>query len=166
MSFNAGSPTQQRVLASSMLSPLAVAEVEDRKELPNRCVKHKRALAQVMACVTRLVYGRCCSITSVRCVGRPDAAGDRGRLARGDATVKELTEPFELTQQAVSLHLKTLESAGLVTRSKAGRARPARLEVDRLVEAISWVDVCRVEWIERHTRLAEHLAGLADPSRR
>lgn len=87
------------------------------------------------------------------------------RLAQGEATVKELTEPFELTQQAVSLHLKTLESAGLVTRRKAGRSRPARLEVDRLIEAIGWVDDRRQEWIERHQRLAAHLATLCDAER-
>lgn len=88
------------------------------------------------------------------------------RLAQGEATVKELTEPFELTQQAVSLHLKLLESAGLVTRRKAGRARPARLDVDRLIEAIGWVDARRQEWLERHERLATHLATLQDAERR
>ncbi|MET0908007.1 MAG: metalloregulator ArsR/SmtB family transcription factor [Ilumatobacteraceae bacterium] len=87
------------------------------------------------------------------------------RLAQGEATVKELTEPFELTQQAVSLHLKMLESAGLVTRRKVGRARPARLEVDRLIEAIGWVDDRRQEWLERHERLATHLATLQDAER-
>ena len=88
------------------------------------------------------------------------------RLAQGEATVKELTEPFALTQQAVSLHLKTLENAGLVTRRKVGRARPARLEVDRLIEAIGWIDACRQEWLERHQRLATHLASLHDEERR
>ena len=88
------------------------------------------------------------------------------RLASGEATVKELTEPFELTQQAVSLHLKMLERAGLVARRKVGRARPARLEVDRLVEAIGWVDACRQEWVERHQRLAVHLASLQEGEER
>jgi DNA-binding transcriptional ArsR family regulator len=93
-------------------------------------------------------------------LGDPTRLAIVARLAEGDATVKELTEPFELTQQAVSLHLKTLESVGLVARRKEGRARPATLEVERLVEAIGWVDGRRREWVERHQRLAEHFAGL------
>ena len=87
------------------------------------------------------------------------------RLAQGEATVKELTEPFDLTQQAVSLHLKMLESAGLRDTPEGRQIAPARLEVDRLVEAIGWVDDRRQEWLERHQRLATHLANLQDAER-
>jgi DNA-binding transcriptional ArsR family regulator len=83
------------------------------------------------------------------------------RLAGGDATVKELTEPFALTQQAISRHLKVLEEAGLVSRRKAAQARPASLEVDRLVEVLAWVDARRREWVDRHNRLERHLRRLA-----
>lgn len=79
------------------------------------------------------------------------------RLARGDASVKELTEPFALTQQAVSQHLKVLEGAGLVSRRRSAQSRPASLEVEQLVEVLAWVDARRLEWVDRHDRLARHL---------
>jgi DNA-binding transcriptional ArsR family regulator len=87
------------------------------------------------------------------------------QLARGDATVKELTEPFDLTQQAVSRHLKVLEEAGLVSRRQVAQARPAVLEVERLVEVLAWVDTQRREWVDRHGRLEEHLRRLAQEGR-
>lgn len=79
------------------------------------------------------------------------------RLAQGDATVTELTAPFDLTQQAVSRHLKVLEEAGLVSRRHVAQSRPASLEVDRLIEVLTWVDARRTEWIARHDRLTVHL---------
>ncbi len=87
------------------------------------------------------------------------------RLARGDATVKELTAPFDLTQQAVSRHLKVLEEAGLVSRRHVAQSRPATLEVDRLVEVLAWVGDRRREWLARHDRLAAHLQHLAEDAR-
>jgi DNA-binding transcriptional ArsR family regulator len=88
-----------------------------------------------------------------------------GRLARADATVKELTEPFDLTQQAVSRHLRVLEDAGLVSRTRQAQARPASLEVERLVEVLGWVDTQRREWADRHERLGRHLSRLQDEQR-
>ncbi len=84
------------------------------------------------------------------------------QLAHGDATVKELTQPFDLTQQAISRHLKVLEEAGLVSRRHVAQSRPATLEVDRLIEVLSWVDAQRSEWLSRHDRLAGHLRGLGE----
>ncbi len=84
------------------------------------------------------------------------------QLAQGDATVKELTRPFDLTQQAVSRHLKVLEEAGLVSRRHVAQSRPATLEVDRLVEVLAWIDAQRSEWFARHDRLAEHLRRLSE----
>ena len=82
------------------------------------------------------------------------------RLAHGEATVKELTEPLTLTQQAVSQHLKVLEAGGLVTRRQVAQARPARLEVGRLVEILAWIDDRRLQWVERHDRLEAYLRRL------
>jgi DNA-binding transcriptional ArsR family regulator len=82
------------------------------------------------------------------------------RLAHGDASVKELTAPFDLTQQAVSRHLKVLEKAGLISRRVVAQSRPASLEVERLVEVLTWVDAQRSEWVARHGRLAAHLQQL------
>ena len=87
------------------------------------------------------------------------------QLAHGDATVKELTQPFDLTQQAVSRHLKVLEDAGLVSRRQVAQARPASLEIDRLVEVFGWIDEQRREWVARHGRLAAHLRRLSEEGR-
>jgi DNA-binding transcriptional ArsR family regulator len=83
-----------------------------------------------------------------------------GRLATGEATVNELAEPFALTQQAVSKHLKVLERAGLISRTRAAQARPCRLEPEKLDVAADWIDQHRQIWSDRHDRLDRHLADL------
>ncbi len=87
------------------------------------------------------------------------------RLAEGEATVKELTAPFDLTQQAVSRHLKVLEQAGLVSRRAVAQARPARMEVDRLVDVLAWIDARRRDWEDRHDRLAAYLDEITQDDR-
>ncbi len=82
------------------------------------------------------------------------------RLSAGEATVNQLAEPFTLTQQAISKHIKVLERAGLISRSRAAQARPCRIEPARLDAAADWVDRHRQEWQERYDRLDEHLAAL------
>jgi len=82
------------------------------------------------------------------------------RLALGDATVSELAEPFAVTQQAISKHLKVLERAGLITRSRAAQSRPCQLETGRLDVAADWISRNRRMWEERYDRLDEHLAAL------
>ena len=82
------------------------------------------------------------------------------RLALGDATVSELAEPFALTQQAISKHLKVLERAGLISRSRAAQSRPCQLETGRLDGAADWISRHRQLWEERYDRLDEHLAAL------
>ena len=69
------------------------------------------------------------------------------RLAVGDATVTELAEPYDVTVQAVSKHLKVLEEAGLVTKTKDAQRRPVHLEAE--------VFDLMTKWIERYRRLAE-----------
>ena len=83
-----------------------------------------------------------------------------GRLAAGDATVNELAEPFELTQQAISRHVKVLEQAGLISRTRAAQARPCHLEADRLDVAETWISEQRQMWAERYDRLDQHLKTL------
>jgi DNA-binding transcriptional ArsR family regulator len=83
------------------------------------------------------------------------------RLALGDATVGELAEPFTLTQQAVSKHLKVLERAGLVSRLRAAQARPCHLEMHNLAPVLDWITEQRRIWEQRHDRLEQHLAKLA-----
>jgi DNA-binding transcriptional ArsR family regulator len=84
------------------------------------------------------------------------------QLAQSDATVKELTKPFAMSQQAVSRHLKVLEDAGLVSRRHVATSRPAVLEVDRLLEVVEWVGARRQECLERHERLEEYLRRLGE----
>src|SRR3954467_12377296 len=69
-----------------------------------------------------------------------------GRLAQGEATVKELAAPFPMSVQAVSQHLKVLERAGLITRSRAAQLRPSRLEGERLKDAAEWLERYRRFW--------------------
>ncbi|MFC1416144.1 ArsR/SmtB family transcription factor [Streptacidiphilus cavernicola] len=87
------------------------------------------------------------------------------RLARGDATVNQLAEPFAMTQQAVSKHLKVLERARLISRTRTAQSRPCVLETVRLDEASDWIARHRQIWADRHDRLAEHLAALRTEQR-
>jgi DNA-binding transcriptional ArsR family regulator len=82
------------------------------------------------------------------------------RLARGEATVNQLAEPFDMTQQAVSKHLKVLEQARLISRTRAAQSRPCVLETVRLDAAADWIERHRRIWADRHDRLAEHLTAL------
>jgi DNA-binding transcriptional ArsR family regulator len=68
------------------------------------------------------------------------------RLANGEATVNELAEPFDMTQPSISKHLKVLERAGLITRSRAAQTRPCRLEPAALEVAANWVEAYRSLW--------------------
>jgi DNA-binding transcriptional ArsR family regulator len=86
-------------------------------------------------------------------------------LAEGDATVNELTEPFALTQQAISKHVKVLEWAHLISRTRAAQTRPCVLEAERLDAAADWIARHRRLWSDRHDRLDEHLAALRGPRR-
>ncbi|MGK5740499.1 ArsR/SmtB family transcription factor [Micromonospora sp. URMC 103] len=82
------------------------------------------------------------------------------RLVEGEATVNQLAEPFAMTQQAISKHLKVLERARLITRTRTGQSRPCVLDAARLDEAAGWMARHRRMWADRHDRLAEHLAAL------
>jgi DNA-binding transcriptional ArsR family regulator len=82
------------------------------------------------------------------------------RLADGEATVGQLAEPFSLTQQAISKHLKVLEQAGLISRTKVAQSRPCRLEPARFDTAAEWIDRHRQIWQDRYDRLDEHISAL------
>ena len=82
------------------------------------------------------------------------------RLVKGEASVTELAEPFEMSLPAVSKHLKVLEHAGLVSRGRERQWRPARLRAAPLKEAAEWTDRYRRFWDERYDRLDEYLDEL------
>ena len=82
------------------------------------------------------------------------------RLAEGDANVAELTAPFQVSQPAISKHLKVLESAGLVSRTRRATARLSHLEADPLRSATEWLVGYREYWEESHQRLDALLAAL------
>ncbi|MEV6864335.1 metalloregulator ArsR/SmtB family transcription factor [Streptosporangium subroseum] len=88
------------------------------------------------------------------------------RLAHGDATVNQLAEPFAMTQQAVSKHLKVLERARLITRTRTAQSRPCVLDTEHLDAAAGWIVRHRQIWASRHDRLDEHLAALQAGRRR
>jgi DNA-binding transcriptional ArsR family regulator len=79
------------------------------------------------------------------------------RLVASDATVNEIAEPFEITLQAVSKHLKVLEEAGLVSKGRDGQHRRCHVETASLDPAIDWLDERRQEWEDRLDRLGDHL---------
>ncbi len=82
------------------------------------------------------------------------------RLAQGDASVLELAKPFDLTQAAISKHLKVLEHAGLISRGRDAQRRPSRLEGERLKQASEWLGTYREFWEESFSRLDDYLQEL------
>jgi DNA-binding transcriptional ArsR family regulator len=82
------------------------------------------------------------------------------RLAGGEASVTELAAPFEMTMPAVSKHLKVLERAGLVVRSRDAQWRPCRLDARPLKDAEAWLERYRRNWEEAFDRLDEYLREL------
>jgi DNA-binding transcriptional ArsR family regulator len=79
------------------------------------------------------------------------------RLAEGDATVSELAEPFAISLPAISRHLKVLEQAGLITRSRSAQWRSSSLQVEPLREATEWMERYRRFWDINFRRLDAHL---------
>jgi DNA-binding transcriptional ArsR family regulator len=79
------------------------------------------------------------------------------RLAEGEATVNELAEPFSVSLPAISRHLKVLEHAGLIVRSREAQWRPSRLQADPLDEAVEWMLSRKATWQARMDRLETHL---------
>ena len=87
------------------------------------------------------------------------------RLANGDATVRDLAEPYDMTVQAISKHLKVLEDAGLVTRSRQAQRRPVHLEADVLDLMTKWIERYRRNAEERYRRLDAVLDTMPDDTK-
>jgi DNA-binding transcriptional ArsR family regulator len=95
--------------------------------------------------------------TTFAALADPTRRAILARLSEGEATVKELAEPFPITLQAVSKHLKVLERAGLIARGRSAQLRPSRLQGEALKEAADWLADYRAFWEDRFDRLDEHL---------
>src|SRR5919108_4595721 len=80
-------------------------------------------------------------------------------LAEGEATVNELAEPFAVSLPAITHHLKVLERAGLIVRSREAQWRPSRFQADPLDEAVEWMQERKRTWESRIDRLDAHLKG-------
>jgi DNA-binding transcriptional ArsR family regulator len=84
------------------------------------------------------------------------------RLSAGEATVKELAEPYAMSMQAVSQHIRVLERSGLISQGRHRQTRPCRLEPAALEDALSWIEESRRTWSGRMDRLETHLADLQE----
>jgi DNA-binding transcriptional ArsR family regulator len=84
------------------------------------------------------------------------------RLADGDATVNELAEPYEVTVQAVSKHLRVLEDAGVVSRSREAQRRPVHLEAEVFDLMTKWIERYRRQAEDRYRRLDDLLSAMPD----
>src|SRR3954466_14075054 len=85
------------------------------------------------------------------------------RLAEGEATVSELAEPFTMSLPAISRHLKGLERAGRIVRSREAQWRPSRMEAEPLDEAMAWMQSRKRTWEGRMDRLEAHLRRKGEP---
>lgn len=82
------------------------------------------------------------------------------RLAEGETSVTELAQPFAMSLPAVSKHLKVLERAGLITRSRSAQSRPCRLEPARMKDVAEWLEPYRRHWEQSFDRLDAYLTQL------
>jgi DNA-binding transcriptional ArsR family regulator len=95
--------------------------------------------------------------TTFAALADPTRRAILAQLAKGEATVNELAEPFPISLQAVSKHLKVLERAGLIARGRSAQLRPSRLQGAALKEASDWLAGYRGFWEVSFDRLDEHL---------
>jgi DNA-binding transcriptional ArsR family regulator len=104
--------------------------------------------------------------TTFAALADPTRRAILARLGEGEATVNELAEPFPISVQAVSKHLKVLERAGLIARGRTAQLRPSRLQGDALKGASDWLVEYRRFWDEGFDRLGEHLQDVqrAEPA--
>jgi len=88
------------------------------------------------------------------------------RLSTGEATVKELAEPYAMSLQAVSQHIRVLERSGLISQGRHRQTRPCRLEPAALEAALSWIEESRRTWSDRMDRLEAHLTRVQEQANR
>jgi DNA-binding transcriptional ArsR family regulator len=104
--------------------------------------------------------------TTFTALADPTRRAILARLARGEAMVTELAEPFELSLPGVSKHLKVLQRAGLITQGRKAQWRPCRLEARPLKEVAEWAERYRRFWDESFVRLDDYLVELQKKERK
>lgn len=90
----------------------------------------------------------------------PTRRGILARLSKGEASVTELAQPFDMTMPAITKHLKVLEKAGLITRGREKQWRPCKLAATPLRDVSDWVERYRRHWEESFDRLDDYLKEL------
>jgi DNA-binding transcriptional ArsR family regulator len=103
--------------------------------------------------------------TAFSALADPTRRAILARLASGEATVMELAEPFEMTQPAISRHLKVLEGAGLILRRVEGTKRPCRLAPSGIAEIDQWLAILRNALAQNYDRLDQVLATMKPEER-
>ena len=98
--------------------------------------------------------------TTFAALADPTRRAILARLASGDASVTELAEPFAMSMPAISKHLKVLEHAGLITRSRKAQSRPCSIQAAPLQEVADWVERYRRLWEQSFDRLDDYLHEL------
>jgi DNA-binding transcriptional ArsR family regulator len=100
--------------------------------------------------------------TTFAALADPTRRAILARLAKGEASVKDLSEPFDMSQPAISKHLRVLERAGLIEQGRQAQWRPRRLRAAPLRDIAVWVDQYRRHWEESFDRLDDYLRELQD----
>jgi DNA-binding transcriptional ArsR family regulator len=100
--------------------------------------------------------------TTFAALADPTRRAILARLATGEATVKDLSEPFDMTQPAISKHLRVLERAGLIEQGRQAQWRPRRLRAGPLRDIADWVGQYRRHWEESFDRLDAYLRDLEE----
>ncbi len=100
-------------------------------------------------------------------LGDPTRRAILARLSQGEATVSELAEPFmkEMSAPAITKHLKVLERAGLITRSRNAQWRPCQLNGEPIKEIVDWLEIYRQHWEESFDRLGDYLKTITAAKR-
>ncbi len=98
----------------------------------------------------------------LQALGDPTRRAMLARLRQGEATVNELAAPFTMSLPAISKHIKVLETAGLITRSRAAQQRPCQLSPDGLREVDDWMRAYRDIWEDRLNRLETYLQTIKE----
>ncbi len=103
--------------------------------------------------------------TTFAALADPTRRAILARLANGEASVKDLAAPFDISQPAISKHLRVLERAGLIERGRRAQWRPRRLQAGPLRDIADWVNQYRRHWEESFERLDEYLREVQDNER-